>query len=76
MACTVETTSIVPRRFQAAALVIAALIASMLVLDRFACAEPAQPMIAQERSSAGDSFAAFIVERRSDSACRHPGYAR
>jgi hypothetical protein len=62
MARTVETMSNRSPRFQAAALVIAALIASILVVDRAACAEPAQPMITREGGSAGDSFAAFIME--------------
>jgi soluble lytic murein transglycosylase-like protein len=61
MARTFETMSNRSRRVQAAALVIAAVIASMLV-DGSACAEPAQPMSARESGSAGDSFALLIVE--------------
>src|SRR5580704_6908341 len=62
MACTVGTMSNRWTRFQTAALVIASVIASMLVFDQSACAEPARPMSAREGGSAGDSFAAFIVE--------------
>jgi soluble lytic murein transglycosylase-like protein len=61
MARTAEPMSNRSQRVQAAALIIAAVIASMLV-DRSVNAEPAQPMSALAGGSAGYSFAAFIVE--------------
>jgi soluble lytic murein transglycosylase-like protein len=62
MARTVETMSNRSRRVQAAALVIAASIASMLVVDRSASAERSPPIVAREDGSAADPLAAFIAE--------------
>ena len=57
----VETAWISSRRCGAAALVVAAVMSSMLVADRAASVEPA-PMTPREGGSTGNSFAAFIAE--------------
>jgi hypothetical protein len=62
MACTVATTSISSRRFGAAALIIAAVISLVLVIDPAAGAELRSLIITQEHGAAVDPFAAFITE--------------
>jgi hypothetical protein len=61
MACTAATSISLPR-FGAAALVIAAVMSSMLRADRAAGAEPTPPMVPREGSSTANPFAAFIAE--------------
>jgi soluble lytic murein transglycosylase-like protein len=61
IAWAVETRSMLSRHLAAAAFVIAAVIASMLVIDRAASAERAPPIVARE-DSAADPHAAFIAE--------------
>jgi soluble lytic murein transglycosylase-like protein len=62
IACTAEPTSISLRRFGAGALVIAAVMSSMLLSDCAACAEPTPPMIPRGGGPTADPFAAFITE--------------
>ena len=62
MACTAKTTSVSSRRIGGAALAIAAVISSMLVIGRAASAEPAPQMIPRQGGAVADPFAAFIAE--------------